>query len=441
MRLTNHAFEIMRAEVSKCAHQAQSLGQVQQQIVLKRLERLRLQQGNLATLEDLRETVKDIFPDFSETVLKEAAKANLPTGVFSKIKWGIMAVGGAVGFIWLVNLPYPMIRWPVAKTVPILLLPSFMSMDHNYRQALALVEKADQLINKATASPDLDLGEETAKQAQKHLDALPVWFLGYYPQRYCSFFTCSWRFTYDEFEQARKDIGRMQATIFQEKNAQIQLKQGEIALQTAQDQFTYSQLASEKKEALINWQKSLEKLEQISPATLAGKMVQTKLSTAKNDFAKVSGSLEEIEQSNNLIEASKQFAWQAAKASQNAPHPESTWEQVVELWEKAITRLERVSENNPGYVDAQKRLAQYQANLGAVKIKLTEEKESTEALKQAKRDINEWQKQAKNSPNRSDLIGNLQAIINQLETVKSGTTAYIEARQLLEFARKAQKQI
>jgi hypothetical protein len=51
MRLTNHAFEIMRAEVSKCANQTPGLGQVQQQIVLKRLERLRLQQGNLAPLK------------------------------------------------------------------------------------------------------------------------------------------------------------------------------------------------------------------------------------------------------------------------------------------------------------------------------------------------------------------------------------------------------
>lgn len=102
--------------------------------------------------------------------------------------------------LWVVNLPYPMIRLPVARTAPILLLPSYMSMDYHYRRAIARVEQADQLINQATSAADLTLGEVKVKEAQQHLDALPVWFLGYWPQ-YTFWF--GWQFTLDEFKTAK----------------------------------------------------------------------------------------------------------------------------------------------------------------------------------------------------------------------------------------------
>ncbi|MBC6477843.1 MAG: hypothetical protein GDA56_08670 [Hormoscilla sp. GM7CHS1pb] len=76
----------------------------------------------------------------------------------------------------------------MARTAPILLFPSYMSMDRNYRGAIASIEQVDQLVNKATSAADFELGVQKIKQAQAHLDALPVWFLGYYPQRYCTLF-------------------------------------------------------------------------------------------------------------------------------------------------------------------------------------------------------------------------------------------------------------
>ncbi|MFQ4141339.1 hypothetical protein [Chlorogloeopsis sp. ULAP02] len=68
------------------------------------------------------------------------------------------------GSVWVVNLPYPMIRWPVAKTAPILLLPSFISMDRNYRGTVNYVEQADQLINKATSQADIEYGADKVKE-------------------------------------------------------------------------------------------------------------------------------------------------------------------------------------------------------------------------------------------------------------------------------------
>jgi hypothetical protein len=72
-------------------------------------------------------------------------------GVLSKIIWTAILLGIPVGVVWLANLPYPVIRRPVAGTAPILLLPSYMSVEANYRQAIASVEQAEQLIENATS--------------------------------------------------------------------------------------------------------------------------------------------------------------------------------------------------------------------------------------------------------------------------------------------------
>jgi hypothetical protein len=180
-RLNNRAFEILRAEVQNCSGVDQ-VGKIEQQLVIKRLEKMRYCKGAPATLEELRDTVIDVYPQFNEKVLKQAARANQPPGIFSKIKWTVMLLTSAAGVIWLVNLPFPMIRRPIAKNAPILLLPSFWSIDYHYRGAINAVEQADQLVNKATSLADIERGAGKVKEAQKHLDNLPVWFLGYYPQ-------------------------------------------------------------------------------------------------------------------------------------------------------------------------------------------------------------------------------------------------------------------
>ena len=343
--------------------------------------------------------------------------------------------------IWLVNLPFPMIRWPVAKTMPILLLPSFISMDYNYRQAIALVEQSDQLINKATAAADFDLGDTKAKQAQKHLDALPIWFLGYYPQTYCSFSGCTWRFTVDEFQAARKNIGRMDAQIFQQKNAFIELNQVEKTLNAAKQQYQQAKTAADRQKASGNWQSAIDQLNQIPAETLAGKTANQKLQAAERDFQAMGGIATGSVRADNLIEAAKEFALTAAVASQKPPHSAESWQKIADLWQAAIERLSQITFDNPGYLAAQTKLAEYQNNLGTTKIRLKAERESVEALSQAKSLFASLQNNV-NSPrqNFGYPLGQLQEIINQLESVKPGTTVYPESQKWLQSARKKQQE-
>jgi len=195
------------------------------------------------------------MPDFDPQVLKRAARANQHQNLFSTIgSDGFLWLGGGLGalcaLIAVANLPYPMIRRPVAEVAPIVLLPSFVGMDHNYREAIANVEQADQLINQATSHLDIAKGSEHVTAAQAALDKLPVWFLGYAPVGYCSWFSCAWRFTFDEFEAARKAIARMEAKGFQETHAQTEFDAALAEFNQAKQAYDQATTSIQKEQAL-----------------------------------------------------------------------------------------------------------------------------------------------------------------------------------------------
>ncbi|TAE50766.1 MAG: hypothetical protein EAZ88_19750, partial [Oscillatoriales cyanobacterium] len=126
---------------------------------------------------------------------------------------------------------------------------------------------------------------------------------------------------------------------------------------------------------------------------------------------------------------------------QKPPHPAAQWEQIAGLWEEGINRLKMVPVDNPGYLDAQTKLAEYQKNLGISQIRLQAERDSEKALTEAKSLFANLQNNV-NSPsqNPSNSLGQLQQIINQLESVKPGTTVYPESQKWLQSARKKQQE-
>jgi len=438
-RLNARAFNILSAEVKRCAAAEGVAGDVQQRLALKQLEKLRRQEGAPANQDELRQAV-DLFPSFSDRVLKQAARANRGAGLFSYLGLGMAGLAAIAGGLWFVNLPYPPIRRPVARVAPLLLWPSFMSMDRNYRLAIAKVQQADQLVNQATSAADFELGATKAAEAQKHLDALPVWFLGYEPQVYCAYFGCSWRFTLDEFEAARTLIGRMEARLFQERNALNQLQQAEATLQSAQQQYQQAAEPSAQQVAIAHWQQALDQIGLIPPETLAGRTAQQKLLNYQRDFASLVGLVASSEQTGTLIAAAQQFAWQAAQASQNPPHTAAEWQQIEMLWEQALQGLEQVTleGDRTGYIKAQELKAQYARNLGTIRIRREAEETSVQALERAQNQIDQLLVSIPNQSNQADLArsaAQIQSIINELEKVQEGTTVHTKAVELLNFAR------
>jgi hypothetical protein len=432
-RLSERALAILSAEVKKCAG-SDPVSRIQRDLMMKRLAKLRIQAGIPLTEAEIAYEIRDLFPNFSQDVIRRAAKANRPPGIWNTVKWVTLLTVGGVATIAVANLPYPPIRRPVARTAPILLLPSFMQMDYHYREAIALTEQADQLVNQATSAADFQLGTEKVQQAQKHLDALPVGFLGYEPRAYCSLMGCRWRFTLDEFKAARQAIARMEAKIFQEQNAQTLLDEVTTALNEAKAQYQSAD-STQQTAAITAWQTAIDRFGEISSETLAGRMAQTQLTAAQRDFQAVTGTVTASQRSSTAVEAAKLFAIQAATASQNPPHSEAQWEQIATLWQEAIDRLKAVDSENPGYLEAQTKLAEYTKNLGQAQIRQSAEQVSVRALEQAKNLVSNWQSLAARDPQSPQLVSLLQDIINELDKVQGGTTASAEAQELGKFAK------
>jgi hypothetical protein len=437
-RLTAKAFDLLQSEIARCAAKSPA-GQIQRQIALKRLEKLLQQPGDRATYNELWAVVDDLFPDFNKAVVEQAARANRPANPFwGRLKLGAIALTTGAAGLWLVNLPYPMIRRPVADVAPILLLPSFMRMDYDYRQAIALVEQADQLVNQATSSADLDLGSTKAKAAQKHLDALPVWFLGYYPGAYCGWFGCTWRFTYDEFQQARKQVGRMEATLFQEKNAYTQLQAADLTVGRAKQQFQGAPNEGEKQAAIAQWQQGMDKLTEVPRETLAGKTAATKLVAYERDFQQRVGFSADNARSGNLIQAARTFAETAQQSAKGEAFPAAQWEEVIQQWQDAIARLEKIDVKDPDYKPAQQLMASYKQRLSQARVRLKAEQSAVQAFDEAET-LKEQLVANVDSSTVNRMSSQLQAIESKLKKVQKGTTVYADAQELLGFVRKRLK--
>ncbi|MEH2066402.1 MAG: hypothetical protein V7K50_29750 [Nostoc sp.] len=364
-------------------------------------------------------------------------------GGISRLIWIGILVGIPIGVVWVANQPYPVIRRPVMLHAPFLLLPSYISMDNHYRQALISVEQAEQLIEKATSPADLALGEQKLQETQKHLDQLPTSFVNDWSQyRYWWYDS---QFSIYGFNAFRSKVGQLEAKVFQEKNAQSLLTDNMQTLLNAKQQYEQAATATDKQAATSAWQMALNQLDQIPGQTLAGKTVQNQLDTYKREFKEVVGLAAGNERICALITAARQFSWQAAKAGQNPPHTVTEWQQIENLWIEAIERLKEIpSKDVAGYTEAQKLLAIYEANLGQVKVRRQAEADAVDALESAQQQIKSLLASIPadaHDGERNRVFSQLQSIINQLEKVQNGTTAYLKAQELLLSANNKLRQL
>lgn len=449
-RLSEKAFHILQTEIQSASNDPTT--QVQRELTLRRLEKLRTQEGTPLTGEELRDTIVDLLPDFNDKALKTAAKANgsffskKPSSkahssstqgrkVASQISKGAIVLLTLVGGVYLANLPIPWLRWTVAKSAPLLLTPSFMSMESHYRGAIASITQADQLINQATAPEDFELGSTQVQIAQQHLEALPVWFIGYYPSQYCGFAQCSWRYTVDEFRSAREDVARMSAKLFQEGNARTQLEEKDQAVAEARQAFTQAKNEAGRSKAIAQWQAAIDTLSQIPAQTLAGRMAQEKLVAYDRDFQQTVGFAAGSTRTGHWMEAAKQFA-QAASKPRKVPPTLIELQKIKELWESAIERIEKITVDDPNYLAAQQQLIKYQTSLDRVEIQTQDEKDSLQAFDTAQQMKQSLLDVTTNNPtvDRGRVARALQEIIDELRKVKKGTTVYSEAQNLMRFA-------
>ena len=440
LRLNKKASKIIADEIAKAADRDKIAGEVSQKIARKRLKELHSSKGKPVTEAELKHLIGDLFLDFDPKVIKKAIRANRPSSRLWLIPKMAVGLGGLAGVIWILNLPYPMIRRPVAKTAPIILLPSYLKMDRNYREAIAKVEQADQLINQATSLADLELGREKVSQAQQNLDALPVWFLGYEPQMYRSFFRFGWNFTLDEFKSARAKVGRMEAKIFQEINAYAELEKARQDIKQAKQNYQQATDNIIKQQAIAAWQQGIDRLNELPTSTLAQQQAQASYSAYLRDFKQVSGLVAGNNRTNKIIAVAQQFY---TKANNNCSHPPYTanrWQECINLLARAVSILDKVPLENAGYLEVQTLLADYETKLGEMRIRLQEERESKRAYDSARRMVANLPKSVDRS-NRDRTAREISMIVNLLEEVKPQTTVYADATSTIDFANRKLKQL
>ncbi len=285
-RLHNKAFEILRAEIETCSINDKQ-GAKKQEIVLKRLEQMQLKPGKRAKLDELRDAVVDVFPLFSETVLKEAAKANRKRSISRKFKYLAIGLTSVAGVIIVINLPHPKIRWFVARTAPALLIPSNMNMDFHYWGAKNSVTQAESLLKSAVNFTDIQQVEQKTQEAEQHLSSIPVWFLGYYPESYCYRFNCSWNFSFEEFEKIRTKITQVETKTFTEKQAFVFLVEAEQAYNGARRELSIAKTQRQKELAIVSMEAAIKTIEEIPPETLAHKQAERKIKKFKRYYEKV----------------------------------------------------------------------------------------------------------------------------------------------------------
>ncbi|MEO1428376.1 MAG: hypothetical protein AAFV71_04785 [Cyanobacteria bacterium J06633_8] len=285
-RLHNKAFEILREEIEVCSSNDKE-GKQKRLIALKRLEQMRLDPGRRANLNELRDAVVDVLPIFSETVLKEAAKANRKPTIVRKFKYFAIGLTAVTGAMVILNLPYPKVRWFVAKTAPILLVPSYMNMDFHYWGARNSVQEAQSLLKSATNFSDIKQVEATITEAEKHLSNIPVWFLGYYPEVYCQQLSCTWNFSFGEFENIRTDIIHLETATMREKQAFVPLVEAEQAYRGAKRELSIAKSKRQKDSAIASMEAAIKITEEVPSGTLAKKKAETQLKVYKRYYQKI----------------------------------------------------------------------------------------------------------------------------------------------------------
>lgn len=362
-----------------------------------------------------------------------------------KLIWTTVLVGIPLGIVYVVNLPYPFIRQPIAEKAPLLLLPSYIGMDSNFKQGQAKLEQARQLVANPTSAEDLDLGEKKLIEAKQHLDALPVALGRDWGASGQYYWWYSWRLSPAGLQESRIQAGELEAKVFQEKNAQTLFTTNDRSYQQAKSQYQQAKTPTDKRIAIANWQAAIDQLNQVPSITLAGRGAQQKLIAYQRDFQETVGLAAGNQKVNALITAAREFSRKAAQSGQNPPHSVAKWTEVENLWQNAISRLEKISpEDLDGYTEAQRLLAEHQLSLGEVIVRRKAEAASVEALANAQKRIADLLATTPvdaKSVDRNRTISQLQSIMNELNQVQKGTTPYLEAQELKLNAQNKLKQL
>ncbi|MGY6528915.1 MAG: hypothetical protein ACXITR_03200 [Cyanobacterium sp.] len=385
-------------------------------------------------LEQLEEEIYNTKTKDSPQTQEPKFKSSIRRLIISGIGIGI-----PIGFLYIVNLPYAAIRRPINNHAPILLLPSQIVVENNFKKALNLTEQAEQLIDNATDFPDLELGSQRLAEGKIYLDKIPIIaqneLMGYGGSRF--FYRSS--FSGSQFMTMRRKVGELEAKVFQGNNAKVTLNNLEEQLGQIKNQYQNSNSDQERRQIIQQWRTMLNEFNLISPSTFAGTIARQKLVAHQLDFEDMVGFSANNERLATFVSTAQDFANLAKVRSQNPPYTVSEWSDIEDFWQKAINELNRIPETDlDGYRQANRIIVEYENNLRDVRLRKEIEENSLNYFKRAEDLINNYRSTMVNMDDSTDNVNRrivqIQRIIDTLKKVDKNSTSYTQAQNLIGYA-------
>ena len=481
-RLSDRAFHIVKTEIER-RYTDDPTDQIERVILLSRLEALRTQKGAPMTRVQIWEILSDVAPNFDENVLMDAESVEADSPVLgASIGVGAVAVlvATAVGMDALSPIPSleslaadsPKVINEAGQGSPAQLSDKAAAIDQGLRTNAETVSSTtttgepprtsqhpkatEKQRDKANASDSdavepqdeasesrsyrdrflalLNFGAEKLK-ATKPNELETAKHLGWqaalrsqsppYSAQY-------WSETAQIWERAIAHLQKVSPSSSDYKQAQV--KEAEYRLNLEEIR---SRQARAKQPLEVASAASITEPAPNSKATPQFSDSQLSDSQTSNESAASNPPLNETEATEpataqkateDPIEVAREYGWQAAVASQNAPHPPEKWADISRLWQRALSTLNQVQPNHPRYAEAQQVKVLYRDNLSAIRDRYQREQTATQSLQSLQASLAEL-----NNSLTPDAVkyGRMEAILEKLKTIPTGTEAYMQAQLLI----------
>ncbi|MEL6854160.1 MAG: hypothetical protein AAFO83_03520 [Cyanobacteria bacterium J06607_13] len=444
-RLSDRAFQIVKDELDRCYGDKPD-EQLERVIMLSRLENLRMSDGKPVSRIELWEEFSDVSPAFDPNVLAQALAADANDSLLgTPIGVGAVAVlvAAAVG-VDAISASAPVVPLTSDSTN----LPAANSTASNFLP----VSATESATPSPTASAPSFTRRFTRRLFDRFKDTVPA---------YGSDLAKRWVIPGDgEAQPEEAVIGKAQPDAL--RSPAVITAPVKDAFETARAFGWRASLKAQNPpysaqhwaETAVLWEQAIKLLDQVPrgdenyAAAQAKKAVyernlahiqdQQQAANAiasdtqpapKFSAAKPSASQESAPQENDLAIA-KRYGWQAALASQNAPHPAEKWADISRLWQLALKQIQTIDPDHPDYEAAQQVKITYQQNLLAIRKRYQQEQNANQRLQSLKATIAEIENSItlSNSSKRDQLL----AIIGRLRTIPANTVAYQQAQLVID---------
>ncbi|MEL7353527.1 MAG: hypothetical protein AAF171_21515 [Cyanobacteria bacterium P01_A01_bin.116] len=480
-RLSDRAFQIVKNEIERCYTDSPE-DQIERIILLARLQTLRARKGKPLTRAQIWEELSDIAPNFDLEVLSEAANVDTDSpAVGASIGIGAVAVlvstaigmdgisANATGAVTVAGSrgetaaegtrarPNAASQEKARRSnIPGLNIPGLNSVSR-LRARFSTTQKKVPVNYFDTAK---SIGWQAALRSQNPPHSAAHWGQT----------AALWRKALYQLEQVPEQNANFAAAqekivLYQSNLQQVEARQRAVEVarqnklpalsstpvQVAGNPVPISEApkasAPEATAAIAATPSSSAEISsaEISSAEISSAEISSAEKSSAEKVAKQSGKLEAqtaspvstqataptpqfSAQREDPLKVAKQYGWQAAVASQNAPHPPQQWADISRLWQTALLNLDKVDLGHPDYLEAQQVKARYEQNLAAIRQRYQQEQSANQRLQSLSATLSEIDQTL--APGATKYT-QLKAIASRLQTIPAGTEAHQQAQQLI----------